>query len=93
MSAGTSARRADRAALEALAPGQPARCSTKVTSTSATRALATAAAIFALDIVSDAVRGRGAAGPPSAHYEALGTLMQSDIHALSISARTPAEVR
>ena len=33
-------------------------------------------------------------GPVQRHrvvYEALGTLMQSDIHALSISARTPAE--
>lgn len=48
---------------------------------------------FAVEIVSEAFAGM----PPLARhrrvYEALGTMMQTDIHALSIRARTPAESR
>ena len=48
---------------------------------------------FAVEIVSEAFAGM----PPLARhrrvYEALGAMMQTDIHALSIRARTPAEAR
>jgi BolA protein len=46
---------------------------------------------FAVEIVSDAFAGL----PPLARhrrvYEAMGAMMQTDIHALSIRARTPQE--
>jgi len=48
---------------------------------------------FALDIVSEAFAGLA---PLSRHrrvYQAMGEMMQTDIHALSIRARTPAEAR
>jgi BolA protein len=48
---------------------------------------------FALDIVSEQFAGLAPLARHRRIYEALGTMMQSDIHALSIKARTPAEVR
>lgn len=48
---------------------------------------------FALDIVSDQFAGLAPLARHRRIYEALGTLMQSDIHALSIRARTTAEAR
>ena len=46
---------------------------------------------FHVEVVSDAFAGLGALARHRAVYAALGGMMQSDIHALSISARTPAE--
>jgi BolA protein len=46
---------------------------------------------FALDIVSEQFAGLAPLARHRRIYEALGTLMQSDIHALSIRARTSAE--
>ena len=48
---------------------------------------------FALDIVSDEFAGMAPLARHRRIYEALGTLMQSDIHALTIRARTTAEAR
>jgi BolA protein len=48
---------------------------------------------FALDIVSEQFAGLAPLARHRRIYEALGTLMQSDIHALSIRARTTAEAR
>ncbi len=47
---------------------------------------------FAVSIVSEQFAGQGAVTRHRRIYDALGTMMQTDIHALSISARTPAEV-
>jgi BolA protein len=46
---------------------------------------------FALKIVSDAFRGVGAVARHRKVYTALGDLMQTDIHALSIFAIAPEE--
>ena len=46
---------------------------------------------FAVDIVSDAFAGLAPLARHRRVYAALGTLMETDIHALSIRARTPAE--
>jgi BolA protein len=46
---------------------------------------------FAVEIVSPAFEGLGSLARHRAVYSALGGLMQTDIHALSISALTPAE--
>ena len=48
---------------------------------------------FALDIVSDQFAGLAPLARHRRIYEALGTMMQSDIHALTIRARTTAEAR
>lgn len=48
---------------------------------------------FAVQIVSEAFAGMSPLARHRRVYEALGTMMQSDIHALSIRARTPAEAR
>jgi BolA protein len=47
---------------------------------------------FRVDIVSAAFDGLGPIARHRAVYGALGELMTTDIHALSIRARTPAEV-
>ena len=46
---------------------------------------------FALRIVSEAFRGLSTIARHRAVYAAVGDLMQTDIHALSIRAETPAE--
>ncbi len=46
---------------------------------------------FNVTIVSEAFAGMGPLARHRAVYAALGDMMQSDIHALSIQARTPAE--
>lgn len=46
---------------------------------------------FRVDVVSDAFAGIGPIARHRAVYAALGDLMTTDIHALSIRARTPAE--
>ena len=46
---------------------------------------------FALDIVSESFAGKLPLARHRQVYQALGALMQTDIHALSIRARTPAE--
>lgn len=46
---------------------------------------------FRVDVVSDAFAGLGPIARHRAVYAALGDLMTTDIHALSIRARTPAE--
>ena len=46
---------------------------------------------FALSIRSEAFRGLAPLARHRRVYEALGELMQTDIHALSIQARTPDE--
>lgn len=46
---------------------------------------------FSVDIVSEAFAGQPALARHRRVYAALGELMQTDIHALSIRARTPAE--
>lgn len=46
---------------------------------------------FALDITSEAFTGLLPLARHRRVYQALGELMQTDIHALSIRARTPAE--
>jgi BolA protein len=48
---------------------------------------------FAVEIVSEAFTGLASLARHRRVYEALGTMMQTDIHALSIRARTPAEAR
>jgi BolA protein len=48
---------------------------------------------FAVEIVSEAFAGLASLARHRRVYEALGTMMQTDIHALSIRARTPAEAR
>ncbi len=48
---------------------------------------------FALDIVSDAFAGLAPLARHRRVYQAMGEMMQTDIHALSIRARTPAESR
>lgn len=47
---------------------------------------------FRVEIVATAFAGQPALARHRQVYAALGTLMQSDIHALSIQARTPDEV-
>ena len=46
---------------------------------------------FRVDIVSEAFAGRNAVARHRAVYAALGELMSTDIHALSLRARTPQE--
>ncbi len=46
---------------------------------------------FRVDIVSETFAGLGSIARHRAVYAALGDLMTSDIHALSIRARSPAE--
>ena len=46
---------------------------------------------FTVDIVSDAFAGMGAVARHRAVYAALGAMLQTDIHALAIRARTPDE--
>jgi BolA protein len=46
---------------------------------------------FAVAIVSEAFAGKAPLARHRQVYAALGDLMQTDIHALSIQARTPAE--
>jgi len=48
---------------------------------------------FALDIVSEAFAGLAPLARHRRVYQAMGDMMQTDIHALSIRARTPAEAR
>jgi len=48
---------------------------------------------FRVRIVSDAFVGKSALARHRAVYAALGALMQTDIHALAIDARTPEENR
>ena len=48
---------------------------------------------FAVEIVSDAFAGLAPLARHRRVYEALGSMMQTDIHALSIRAMTPAEAR
>ena len=48
---------------------------------------------FRVRIVSAAFEGHGALARHRAIYAALGDLMQTDIHALAIEARTPEETR
>jgi BolA protein len=46
---------------------------------------------FSVDIVSEAFAGLGPVARHRAVYAAVGELMSTDIHALAIRARTPAE--
>lgn len=46
---------------------------------------------FSVDIVSTAFAGMGPVARHRAVYAALGAMLQTDIHALSIRARTPDE--
>lgn len=46
---------------------------------------------FSVRIVSDVFAGKGSLARHRAVYAALGRLMETDIHALSIQAETPAE--
>lgn len=46
---------------------------------------------FNVDVVSAAFEGLGPLARHRAVYAAVGTLMETDIHALAIRARTPAE--
>ena len=46
---------------------------------------------FSVDVVSEAFAGLGPLARHRAVYAALGELMATDIHALAIRARTPAE--
>ena len=48
---------------------------------------------FRVRIVSAAFEGQSAIARHRAVYAALGNLMQTDIHALAIDARTPEEIR
>ena len=48
---------------------------------------------FHVDVVSDAFTGLSPIARHRAIYAAVGDLMVTDIHALSISARTPAQAR
>jgi len=47
---------------------------------------------FAIDIVSNAFTGKSAVQRHQMIYEALGDLMTSEIHAISIQAKAPEEV-
>ena len=47
---------------------------------------------FSVEIVSEAFEGKVSLARHRAVYAALGDMMETDIHALSIVARTPAEV-
>ena len=47
---------------------------------------------FRVDVVSEAFAGLGPIARHRAIYAAVGELMTTDIHALSIRARTPSEV-
>ncbi len=47
---------------------------------------------FRVRVVSDAFRGQAPLARHRAVYAALGELMQTDIHALAIDARTPEEL-
>ena len=47
---------------------------------------------FRVDVVAEAFAGLGPIARHRAVYAALGELMTTDIHALSIRARTPSEV-
>ena len=46
---------------------------------------------FSVEVVSEAFAGLSSLARHRRVYDALGTLMQTDIHALSIRAKTPAE--
>lgn len=46
---------------------------------------------FSVDVVSEAFRGRLPLARHRAVYAALGSMMETDIHALSISASAPGE--
>lgn len=46
---------------------------------------------FNVDVVSEAFQGLGSLARHRAVYAAVGGLMETDIHALAIRARTPAE--
>ena len=46
---------------------------------------------FTVEIVSEAIAGLASLARHRRVYEAIGALMQTDIHALSIKARTPQE--
>jgi BolA protein len=48
---------------------------------------------FAVEIISEAFAGLAPLARHRRVYDALGSMMQTDIHALSIRARTPAEAR
>lgn len=48
---------------------------------------------FSVRIVSDVFNGQAALARHRAIYAALGNLMETDIHALAIDARTPEETR
>lgn len=48
---------------------------------------------FRVQVVSEAFRGQAPLARHRAVYAALGELMQTDIHALAIEARTPEEQR
>lgn len=48
---------------------------------------------FRVDVVSDAFAGLNPIARHRAVYAAVGSLMDTDIHALSIRARTPEEAR
>ena len=48
---------------------------------------------FTVEIVSEAFAGMGPVARHRAVYAALGTMLQTDIHALAIRARTPDEAR
>lgn len=48
---------------------------------------------FSVEIHAEAFTGLGALARHRLIYQVLGELMQTDIHALSIQARTPAEVQ
>ena len=48
---------------------------------------------FAVEIISEAFAGMAPLARHRRIYEALGSMMQTDIHALSIRARTPAEAQ
>lgn len=48
---------------------------------------------FAVEIVSESFAGLAPLARHRRVYEALGAMMQTDIHALSIRARTPSENR
>lgn len=48
---------------------------------------------FRVHVVSEAFRGQAPLARHRAVYAALGELMQTDIHALAIEARTPEEQR
>jgi len=47
---------------------------------------------FSVDIVSDDFMGKSRVARQRMVYAALGTMMKSDVHALVIKAKTPAEI-